>query len=31
MFGEIYSDVKNAEDFESDLIFSEKLVKSGQN
>ena len=31
MFGDIHIDVKNAEDWESDLIFSEKLVKIGQN
>ena len=31
MFGDIYIAVKKAEDLESDLIFSEKLVKSGQN
>ena len=31
MFGDIHIDVKKAEDLESDLIFSEKLVKSGQN
>ena len=30
MFGDIHIDVKKAEDLESDLIFSEKLVESGQ-
>ena len=31
MFVAILIDVKNAEDFDSELIFSEKLVKNGQN
>ena len=29
-FGLVHVDVKNTEDFESDLIFSIKLAKSGQ-
>ena len=31
MIGAIHIVVKNADDFESDFIFSEKMIKSGQN